>query len=164
MLQDRGFTTSQPEQSQEDIVIYGFKDLTKVIFRLFLSPKMSVDLARKSAAECDSSTKVIVCSFSRPTYMAKQVLLDNNVEFFETSQLVQNITKHQLVPQHSKLSVDEVRHLLKSVRCALSQLPKILRSDPVVRYYDFPVDSVVRIERKSGRQPSANAYRVVIDG
>ena len=164
MLRDRGFTTEPPEQSQEDIVIYGSKNSKNVIFRLFFASKMSVDIARKSAAECSENTQVIVCAFSRPTYMAKQVLLDNNVEFFETSHLLQNITKHSLVPQHSKLSAKEVQQLLSGVRCALSQLPKILRSDPVVRYYDFPVDSVIRIARKSGRQPKTYAYRVVIDG
>ena len=63
------------------------------------------------------------------------------------SQLYVNVSKHQLVPRHRRLTEVEETELLALFRCTRDKIPSILVTDPVVRYYNFPVGSLLEIER-----------------
>jgi DNA-directed RNA polymerases I, II, and III subunit RPABC1 len=76
--------------------------------------------------------------------------------------LIVNITKHELVPKHELLEDQEVVKLLERYRCKRSQLPKILVSDPVAKYYGLRRGQVVRILRKSETAGTYVTYRYVI--
>ncbi len=75
-----------------------------------------------------------------------------------------DITTHILVPKHSKLSMDELNALLEKLNISISQLPKILKSDPAIRNLNPEVGDVILIERDSPTSGKANYYRVVING
>ena len=75
-----------------------------------------------------------------------------------------DITTHILVPKHSKLSMDELNALLEKLNISISQLPKILKSDPAIRNLNPEVGDVILIERDSHTSGKANYYRVVING
>ena len=82
------------------------------------------------------------------------------IEIFTLSELVVNITEHELVPKHILLSLKEKEDLLKRYRIKDSQLPKILMSDPVARYLGLKRGDVVKIERKSETAGKYITYRI----
>ncbi|KAM0674130.1 hypothetical protein GVAV_002203 [Gurleya vavrai] len=89
-------------------------------------------------------------------------LVNFRIEVFKEKELLFNVTKHDLVPKHRVLNVDEKKELLEQRRIKESQLPRILRSDPVSRYYGVKPGDVFEILRKSETAGTALYYRLVI--
>jgi DNA-directed RNA polymerases I, II, and III subunit RPABC1 len=85
-----------------------------------------------------------------------------HLEFFNLKELIVNITKHELVPKHELLNDDDLRALLERYGCKVSQLPKVLVSDPVAKYYGLKRGQVVKILRKSETAGTYVSYRYVI--
>ncbi len=83
----------------------------------------------------------------------------NNVDFeiFSKDELQINKTKHTLVPKHELATPKEIRELLKTA--PRNKLPVIFKNDPMCKFYNFPVDSILRITRKNG----FIAYRMVVN-
>ena len=82
------------------------------------------------------------------------------IETFHEASLVVNITHHELVPKHIKLSEDEKKELLKRYRLKESQLPRIQRADPVALYLGLKRGEVVKIIRKSETSGRYASYRI----
>lgn len=68
-----------------------------------------------------------------------------------------NITKHVLVPRHERCAPGELERMCAIHHTSPELLPVLLTTDPVCRWYDFPVGSMIKITRASGEI----AYRVV---
>lgn len=83
------------------------------------------------------------------------------VEFFEQKEVIINITEHELVPKHEPLTPDQKKALLDRYHINDSQLPKILKTDPVVRYYGVGPGTVIKITRKSETAGRYITYRLV---
>jgi DNA-directed RNA polymerase I, II, and III subunit RPABC1 len=98
------------------------------------------------------------------TPFAKQAVQEMSdtfrIEHFKESELLVDITKHQLVPVHQVLTPNEKTELLRRYRLKDSQLPRIQPNDPVARYYGMRRGQVVKIIRPSETAGRYVTYRV----
>ncbi|KAG7662790.1 RPB5 [[Candida] subhashii] len=85
-----------------------------------------------------------------------------SIETFQEGDLIVNITHHELVPKHIKLSRDEKKELLERYRLKESQLPRIQREDPVARYLGLKRGEVVKIIRRSETSGRYASYRICL--
>ncbi|HLC31850.1 MAG TPA: DNA-directed RNA polymerase subunit RpoH/Rpb5 C-terminal domain-containing protein [Candidatus Nanoarchaeia archaeon] len=67
---------------------------------------------------------------------------------------------HILQPKHTKLKPDEVKVLVEKYNLSLSQLPKVLFTDPTLPEHSVAGD-VIKIERKED-DGTKIYYRVVV--
>ncbi|KAH3673540.1 hypothetical protein WICMUC_003647 [Wickerhamomyces mucosus] len=84
------------------------------------------------------------------------------IETFQETDLIVNITHHELVPRHIPLSELEKKELLERYRLKESQLPRIQREDPVARYLGLKRGQVVKIIRRSETSGRYASYRICL--
>ena len=114
-------------------------------------------------AKADSGIIVISGILSS---QAKQKLADINselqVECFNISELMVNITEHTYVPKHILLTHEQKKDLLKRYKIKENQLPKILTKDPVAKYLGLKKGDVVKIIRDSETAGKYVTYRITV--
>lgn len=83
-------------------------------------------------------------------------------EFFLYTDLLVDITQHELVPDHSVLMEQETINVLKRYNLHPSQLPRMRPDDPIARFYGLSRGHVVKIVRKSETAGRYVTYRIVM--
>lgn len=83
-----------------------------------------------------------------------------STQFFLTQHLVYNPTLHTFYYPHHLLDEDERRKELSENKIRPDQLPIILKLDPIVRYFDWTVGGIVKIDRTERylEMPSTKGY------
>jgi DNA-directed RNA polymerases I, II, and III subunit RPABC1 len=124
--------------------------------------------AKAERMETDGINRAILVLQTGLTPHAKQAIESLSagekfrMEVFFENELLVNITRHVLVPEHQVLSLKEKQALLRRYKLKESQLPRIQRSDPIARYYGLTHGSVVKITRPSETAGKYCSYRFCV--
>lgn len=73
-----------------------------------------------------------------------------------------NVLKHEMVPEHSIMSDEEVQALFSRYEISAEHLPKIYHDDPAVLATNAKITDVIKIVRKSRTAGRAESYRLVV--
>lgn len=141
-----------------------------VFFALDQGPKLGVKPIRTYKTEMNEKNclRAIIITKEGITPFAKSEILEIKqneniqIDVFTESELLFDITEHVLVPKHELLTAEEKENLLVSLKIKEHQLPKILHTDPVAKYYGFEKTNVVKITRISETAGTYLNYRIVI--
>ncbi len=71
------------------------------------------------------------------------------------------VSKHELVPKHSKVSDKERKELFEKYSIELQNLPKVSKTDPAIQHLDVNEGDIVKIQRKSPTAGDTVFYRRV---
>jgi len=147
-----------PGSNEQDSIFVFFSD----------DQKLGVKSIRKyhDRMKEEQVNRAIIVIQGGMTAFAKQALQELgskcNMEWFTETELLINITEHVLVPRHTLLSDDEKKQLLVRYQLRETQLPRILHTDPVARYYGLRRGQVVKIVRPSETAGRYVTYRYVL--
>ncbi|XP_027352526.1 DNA-directed RNA polymerase V subunit 5A [Abrus precatorius] len=95
----------------------------------------------------DTLTGLILIVHSHITSQASKALnlLSFKVEVFQITDLLVNITKHVLKPKHQVLTDRQKQNLLKKYNIEEKQLPRMLQTDAIARYYGLERGQVIKV-------------------
>lgn len=184
MIQDRGFKVSDEdlmmtyqdfsnrlEENQINIVaLHQSSNLKGIYVHYILETKTfsKKDLLNlKHFIDENYPTKemtVIIITQDKPTPQIAKELLNDEFKLYEvflTKMLMFNITHHELVPKHIVLTEEEAKKVLDYFDSMKSQLPKLLPTDPVAKYYGMKSGTICKIIRNSQMTGESIYYRIV---
>ncbi len=116
----------------------------------------SVDISPKYGKD----TKIIYILKFKPNQQVFKEIKEGD-EVFYYDELIINRVNHRLVPKHTLISDSEKRELITTYDIKDTQLPRILTTDFVCRYYGAKPGDIFRIQRPSPSTGFTIAYRVV---
>jgi DNA-directed RNA polymerase I, II, and III subunit RPABC1 len=172
MLIIRGYFINDPEDfissQDEEFLTYKINDEDSKIFVFFpkINTKVGVFTIRQYIKEMQDNevNQAIIVVKDAITAFAKQVFIEAKplvIECFKENELWIDKLSHVLVPKHELISEDEKKELLKIYKAKETQLPKILSSDPVARYFGGRKGQVFKITRPSESSGDYIYYRIV---
>lgn len=130
-----------------------------VIIVLMGSEKLNIDGVKEMIQTMETlrvrhGVIVYQNSITSSAKKAFDLLYQYRIELFALHELQYDLTKHMYFCPHEK--IEDLREL-GMLKNQLHKLPRILLNDPVVRYFGFSKNDVLRIRRPDGTL----AYRVV---
>jgi DNA-directed RNA polymerase I, II, and III subunit RPABC1 len=183
MLEDRGFEVSQEDKNMnyEDFTNRLEENAIQLIATHHLNPiKMAYvafildsksfskkDLVALKATMDDkyptNEMTVIIVQDKQTPQITKELLNDEYklYEIFSMKNLMFNITHHEIVPKHILLTQDETDQILKQYQTTRAQLPKLLTTDPVAKYYGMKAGDICKIIRQSPMTGESYYYRIL---
>lgn len=166
MMKDRGHVVLLPDATANTLTIRRFKnsDSSRCCGVVVLkdSKRFGVATARTlvPAMEKLGCTEGILASPEKVTSSALKEF-GSFLQNFTHSQLRSPVVNHALVPAHRALTDSERDSLLKELAVTSEQLPVLLTSDAVARYYNFRPSQVIEIARHNGFHVPTKYYRIV---
>ena len=111
----------------------------------------------------ENEVTVIIVQDKQTPQIAKELQNDEYklYEIFSMKNLMFNITNHEIVPKHILLTHEEVDMILKQYQTTRAQLPKLLTTDPVAKYYGMKAGDVCKIIRQSPMTGESYYYRIL---
>jgi DNA-directed RNA polymerase I, II, and III subunit RPABC1 len=97
---------------------------------------------------------------------ARQYIINNftKTEIFIEEEMMINIVEHDIVPKHELLTEEEANTFYIDFGCKKKNMPKILHTDPIAKYYNMQPNNICRILRPSAKSGLSASYRLVIKG
>lgn len=184
MLRDRGYSVPESELARTlpefrmwwaekpEIERLGFSttlasDLSKKVQIVFCPPEpVKIATIREIYSrikEQNLSRLILILQgkiMSRARESIKEIFTFQ-VEIFQITELLVNITKHVLKPKHEVLTAEEKAKLLKEYNVEDSQLPRMLETDAVARYYGLGKGTVVKVTYDNELTGNHVTYRCI---
>jgi len=162
MLCDRGYETIVEHRLEDDergLALTGERSSDGGQLRVYvcMEDRVGVKFARSvldAAVEAPSVSTIIV-SIDGPTPFTRKEC--SAVQFFMAIDLCRNVTRHCLVPRHTRIDTAELPAGMTTER-----LPRLLETDRVVQYHAWPCGTVVKIKRVFGGYEPIDYFRVVV--
>lgn len=133
----------------------------KVIY--YLNNKFKINDLKKFIEDND---KVIIIFKEKINNLNVKNLKELNIiglETFTIKELLFNISKHELVPKHEIVKDDEIKEMMEMYQIKQkSQLPIILRTDPMAKYLDVKSGDVIKVTRISPSAGETIVYRYCV--
>jgi len=112
-----------------------------------------------SEMKADKSNHIILVYEGAPTSAVKTTIarvseIELNIELFHADDLQYNITKHSLASKHFLLGKEEAKNFREKIGI---NIPKLLRADPISKFYDYHKGDIVKVVREEGI-----SYRIVV--
>ena len=162
MLHDRKYSILE---SDSDCITASKDDIVLKVFFL-LNTKIGIKNINFIYSEMDSDNihKAIIIYSDNISAFAKQLLDDDtyDIELFHEDELAFNITHHNYVPKHEIISSEVKAQILKIYNIHERQLPYILSSDPVCKYFNGKPGDVFRITRNFSPNQYSIYYRLCV--
>ncbi len=175
MFEDRGYIIDKKIQYINEIfeaslILSAVDKMGNRVDAFIIYKRMGKNEINKFFTSNISSNHILLISKDDFTSFAKQVLIEKRqegmkIEFFLQKEVLYNITRHRLQPKFEIMTQDELQELLKQLQCKLVNLNKMLKTDPIARYFDAQPKQVFKITRDFLREDSHQRginYRVVI--
>ncbi len=157
LLKDRGYPL-EAIHVDEDNVMADDPELGRILAVYVSETKLSVGTLKDVVSICeDERTDLLLVYKDSITASAKKTLesiYSINVEVFSMADRQYNPTKHELSSRHEKATPEEAADVKKRFG---SGLPGLLRTDKMVRWYNFKPGTIVRVTRPGGHV----IYRIV---
>lgn len=181
MLQDRGYEVpkEQFEFTYKDFLEIGFQNIyisnpegTKWVYVFFSKQEKAFTITnlKETYAEILEETDninvhIILMLNEEPNSSVKTELSGSKytgVEYFKYSDLEMNITKHEIMPRYEEMKdKEEIERVLKLYNARKQELPKILSTDPLAKYYNAKPGTMFRTFIKSPSVGETVEYRLV---
>ncbi|ANQ09177.1 DNA-directed RNA polymerase II 23 kDa polypeptide [Plasmodium coatneyi] len=150
--------TSHKDDANNKIIVYFADEIKKTGVKPLRELTEKMD--EKSIQRAILVTQNTLTPFARDAI--KEAAPRHIIENFLDTELLVNITKHELVPRHIPLTSDEKRNLLQRYKIKENKLPRIQDVDPVCRYFGLAKGQVVKIIRPSETAGRYVTYRLVV--
>ncbi|XP_065069874.1 DNA-directed RNA polymerases I, II, and III subunit RPABC1 [Rhopilema esculentum] len=159
---------NRPSRSDLSILVAHNDDPTDQMFVFFPEEeKVGIKTIKQYCTRMqeENINRAIIVVQHGMTPSAKQALVDMApkyiLEQFLETELLVNITEHELVPEHVVMTPEEKAELLARYKLKEHQLPRIQQGDPVARYFGLKRGQVVKIIRPSETAGRYISYRLV---
>jgi DNA-directed RNA polymerase subunit H (RpoH/RPB5) len=113
-------------------------------------------------AEKEEVNETHLVSDSQLTPQAKKMVGEQDIRFLEMKHVLIDLHQHAFVPKHEILSAEDTDELLGKLKVQPDQLPKIRRSDPIIKLLGGKPGEIVRIRRHSPTAGTSIYYRLII--
>ncbi len=157
MMVDRGHKVISDEGTH---LVVEKNDSSQLIIFFSQVAKLNVATLKEYIKELENNgiTHTIIIYNDKVTASVNKVIANVyhlQIELFKAKTLIFNITRHNLYNPHIRLNGQEKQQFVKKYGI---QIPHILRSDPICRYFNFKEGSILKIKRKNDNI----AYRIVV--
>lgn len=175
MLTDRGYTMGPLPAYPEFVVMYeggnyNIVDEDDRIYVNFFKDKKNFGkkdletIVNKIQEDYGMDIRIIIVLRDKYNVQVENELMKDiykYVEFFLQTDLIINITKHSLQPTFKLLSPAGKEFVLKQYMATENQIPKILATDPIAKYYGAKPGELFKIIRNSPSAGVSVSYRMV---
>ena len=158
----------EPKFLQDTDLIFWENSKQKYIFVKFImdnsiKPTNIRDLLNNLAHS--EILNVIIIVKKKPNNTILKLIKDYShiqLEFFWIYELQKDITEHKYVPKHILLTPEEVAVMKQNYNIKSNyEIPVMLKSDPVSKFYGFKKGDICKIIRKSYSVGESIYYRIV---
>ncbi len=104
-------------------------------------------IQKMDSYKCRNAIIITPLELSSPAKKKIKELLTYNINVFLESEMSYDPTEHYLTPKHRLLTVNEQRDFLAKNNINLEQIPIMLSSDMIARYYGYLPGQVIEIIR-----------------